>query len=468
MRETDRVAHRSLWLQEALAGTSSAPSLQGAARADVAIVGGGYVGLWTALRIRELDPACDVVVVEQDVCGGGASGRNGGFALSWWAKLPTLAKTFGDHAALDLCRASEDAVAEIGSFCVANGIDCDYTPDGFLWTACTDVQLGAWDSTLRAADRLGVSPFERLAAGEAARRAGSPAHLDGVFEPTAATVQPALLARGLRRVALERGIRIYEGTRVTGIDRGSPPVLHLASGRLVAERVVFATNAWAAGLRELHTRLVAITSDIVVTEPIPGRLQQIGWTGGEAVSDSQLMVHYYRTTRDGRIAFGKGGWGIALAGRIGAGFDRDARRAADVTENFHRIYPQLRDVAITHDWSGPIDRPADGLPLIGRLGGREHLLYGVGWSGNGVAPSLVGARILASLALGRRDEWSTSPLVDRRGAHLPPEPVRYVGAHIVRSAVVRKERADAAGRRPRRIDTLLAGLAPGAFVSNRD
>jgi len=280
--------------------------------------------------------------------------------------------------------------------------------------------------------------------------------------------QPALLARGLRRVALERGIRIYEGTRVTGIDRGSPPVLHLASGRLVAERVVFATNAWAAGLRELHTRLVAITSDIVVTEPIPGRLQQIGWTGGEAVSDSQLMVHYYRTTRDGRIAFGKGGWGIALAGRIGAGFDRDARRAADVTENFHRIYPQLRDVAITHDWSGPIDRPADGLPLIGRLGGREHLLYGVGWSGNGVAPSLVGARILASLALGRRDEWSTSPLVDRRGAHLPPEPVRYVGAHIVRSAVVRKERADAAGRRPRRIDTLLAGLAPGAFVSNRD
>ena len=468
MRQTDAVPHRSLWLQQALDDDAGAPALQGAARADVAIVGGGFVGLWTALRIRELDPACDVAIVEQDVCGGGASGRNGGFALSWWAKLPTYAKTFGDETALALCRAAEDAVAEIGRFCSEVGIECDYTPGGFLWTACTEVQLGAWDATLRAADRLGVAPFERLGPGEVARRAGSEVHLDGVFEATAATVQPALLVRGLRRVALERGVRIYEGTRVTGIDRGSPPVLEVAGGRLVADRVVFATNAWAAGLRELHTRLVAVTSDIVATEPIPDLLEQIGWTGGECISDSQMMVHYYRTTRDGRIAFGKGGWGIAFAGRIGEGFDRDARRAADVTENFHRIYPNLRDVAITHDWSGPIDRPADGLPLIGRLGGREHLLYGVGWSGNGVAPSLVGGRILASLALGRRDEWSMSPLVDRRGAHLPPEPVRYVGAHIVRSAVVRKERADAAGLRPRRIDAFLAGLAPGTFVANKE
>ena len=227
---------------------------------------------------------------------------------------------------------------------------------------------------------------------------------------------------------------------MTGIDRGSPPVLEVAGGRLVADRVVFATNAWAAGLRELHTRLVAVTSDIVATEPIPDLLEQIGWTGGECITDSQLMVHYYRTTRDGRIAFGKGGWGIAFAGRIGEGFDRDARRAADVTENFHRIYPNLRDVAITHDWSGPIDRPADGLPLIGRLGGPR-------------AP-----------ALRRRLERQRRRALTRRRAH-PREPRARTPRRVEHEPARRPPRRPSAARARalrRRAHRALGGRAQGA------
>jgi glycine/D-amino acid oxidase-like deaminating enzyme len=168
-------------------------------------------------------------------------------------------------------------------------------------------------------------------------------------------------------------------------------------------------------------------------------------------------------TRGGRVAFGKGGWGIALGGRIGADFDRNAQRARTVEADFRRYYPGLAGVPVTHDWSGPIDRTPNSLPLLGRLGGREHIVYGVGWSGNGVGPSAVGGKILASLALGRDDEWSRHPLVGRSVGSFPPEPIRYVGAHVVRAAVVAKERAEMRGRKPGRIAVRLARLAPAGL-----
>ncbi len=461
-------AHRSLWLQEALGDAPDAPPLAGSARADVAIVGGGYVGLWTAILIKEQDPACDVVLLEQDVCGGGASGRNGGFVLGWWPKLATLVALCGADEAVRLCRAADAAVGEIGDFCAAHGIAADYTPAGHFWTATTEATRGAWDETVALARSLGASDaFVPVEPGDLARRTGSDRHLAGVFEPHGATVQPARLVRGLRRVALECGVRIHEHTAVTGLDRRAPAVLRTAAGAVIADRVVIATNAWAASLRELWRRLVAISSDIVATEPIPGQLADIGWTGGEAISDSQQMVHYYRTTADGRIVFGKGGWGIALAGRIPPSFDRHDGRAADVEADFRAIYPGLGSVAIAEHWSGPIDRSPSGIPLLGRLGGRGHIFYGVGWSGNGVGPSRLGGKILASLARGRADEWSRCGLVDtpHPGA-LPPEPIRFVGAHVVRDAVVRNERAQRAGRAPGRLDVLLAGLAPAGIIPN--
>src|SRR5262249_29973799 len=244
-----------------------------------------------------------------------------------------------------------------------------------------------------------------------------------------------------RRVALESGARIFEHTRVRSFGRGRPVLVRTDRGRLAADRLVVATNAWAAGLRELAGRLVGITSDMVVTAPAPERLREIGWTGGECVTDSQMMVDYYHATREGRVAFGKGGWGIAFGGRIGRGVDRDPRRARMVEADLRRTYPGLADLPVTHDWSGPIDRTPTSLPLLGRLGGRPHILYGVGWSGNGVGPSVVGGRILASLALGKDDRWSRHPLLDRELGRFPPEPIRFVGAHVRPPAVPPKERA---------------------------
>lgn len=455
--------HRSLWLKEALDGASGAPLLQGAERADVVIIGGGYVGLWTAIRIKEHDPRCQVTIVEQDVCGGGASGRNGGFVLSWWAKLPTLIKLCGTEAGLRAARASEAAVDEVRTFCEAHGIDVYFRRGGWLWTATTPAQVGAWEQTVGLCERLGVEAYERLTPEEVRARGGSPIYLAGVLERSGATVHPGRLVRGLRRVALERGVRIFEGSRVIEIRRTSPPTIRTAEGTLAAEKIVVAMNAWAAGLRELARMLVVVSSDIVATAPIPARLDAIGWRGGECITDSQQMVDYYRTTGDGRIVFGKGGWGIALGGRIGPRFDRDQRRALVVTEDLHRLYPMLAEVPIEHDWCGPIDRSPDGLPLLGRLGGHPDIFYGVGWSGNGVGPSVLGGRILASLALGIDDEWSRFPLVNRRPRPFPPEPFRFVGAHVVRGAVRRKERAEALGRKPSVLAVRIARLAPAGL-----
>ncbi|HEY6031090.1 MAG TPA: FAD-dependent oxidoreductase, partial [Gaiellaceae bacterium] len=214
--------HRSLWLREALRG-ENLPALDGQTRADVCIVGGGYVGLWTAIWLKEWDPGCDVVVLERDVCGGGASGRNGGFALSWWAKFPSLAKVVGVEDALSLCRQSAEGIGELERFCVEHGIDAHFVRGGWLWTARTPSQLDAWEDTVSASERVGGDAFVRLAPEEVAARTGSPSHLAGVLEPSGATVQPAALVRGLRQVALDRGVRIYEGTRMRSFRR-EPPV----------------------------------------------------------------------------------------------------------------------------------------------------------------------------------------------------------------------------------------------------
>ncbi len=426
-------------------------------------MGGGYVGLWTALGIKRLDPSCDVAVLEQDICGGGASGRNGGFVLSWWPKLSSLAALCGVEDAVRVARGSEAAIDEIGSFCQAHGIDAGFRRAGWLWTATSAAQMGAWEGVVSLCERLGVGTFRRLPPEDVARRSGSAAHRAGVLEASAATVQPAALARGLRRVALEARVRLFEGTRVVSFDRGRPVRLRTSRGELTADRLVIATNAWAAGIRELSRAIVAITSDMVVTAPAADRIRGLGWSGGECITDSQTMVDYYHVTRGGRIAFGKGGWGIALGGRIGPDFDRNAGRAATVAADLRRYYPALADVPITHDWCGPIDRTPTSLPLLGRLGGREHIVYGVGWSGNGVGPSVVGGKVLASLALGRDDEWANHPLVGRSAGRFPPEPVRFLGAHLVRSAVAGKERAEMRGERPSWLQKRLARFAPAGL-----
>jgi glycine/D-amino acid oxidase-like deaminating enzyme len=453
------------WVEDAALGADGGAALEGADTADVCIVGGGFTGLWTALRVKEHEPSADVVVLEARYCGAGASGRNGGFALSMWHNFVGLRALCGTDEALRITRASADAVGTIGHLLVKHELGEHFRADGWLWTASNASQEGAWEATVTAVEGQGEAPFTRLDPAQVQHRAGSSAHLGGVLEAVAATIHPGHLVRALRREVLAKGVRIFERSPMTGLDRSSPLGVRTPRGRITAGRVVIATNAWAARMHELRRAFVIVASDIVATEPIPDELVRLGWTDGVGISDSRLMVHYYRTTPDGRIVFGKGGCGLAFGSRADLG--ASASRARVVARSLHRFYPSLDRHPVAGYWTGPIDRPLDGLPFFTQLG-RPDLICGVGYAGNGVVPTVLGGRILASMALDRQDEWSACGLVRPVPRGLPPEPIRYVGGRIVRAAVARKESAQDAGRPPRRTDTLLASLAPAGLVPLAD
>lgn len=462
------VAELSWWLSEAqgVDYESMAP-LIGSIRSDVCIIGGGFTGLWTAFHIKQEDPGADVVLLEARTCGSGASGRNGGMALSWWAKLATLTKLFGPDEAVRLADASGEAISAIGELCARHGIEAHFHHEGWLWTATNRAQLGAWDDAIAAAARHGREPFRALSAVEVASRAGSVTHVGGVFESTAATVQPALLARGLRRVALECGVRIFEQTPMESWDEGQSVRVRTPAGNVTTEKLVLATNAWMVREPEVARMLVVVTSDMVVTRPVPELLERTGPRRGLGVSDSRMLVNYYRTTHDHRMAFGRGGGSFGYGRRVSSRFNGPSARADVVAAAMTQIYPDLDASLVTTSWTGPIDRSISSLPVFGRLGGCARVLYGVGYSGNGVAPSYLGGRILASLALDRRDVWTTSRMAQGPVGTYPPEPVKYIGGIALRAVLARKERVEDQGRSPGRLIRAASLLAPPGLVPVR-
>ncbi|MGJ7583600.1 FAD-dependent oxidoreductase, partial [Variovorax sp. RHLX14] len=212
---------RPFWIEQALFNDGDlAPALQGAQRADVCIVGGGFTGLWTAIQAKQRNPALDIAIVESDLCGSGASGRNGGCLLTWSTKFFTLRRLFGEAEAIRLVRASEDAVQHIADFCRAQGIDAELRQDGTLYTATSQAQVGALDPVMKGLEDCGIHSYRTLPPEEVARRTGSVRNLAGVYSPIAATVHPGKLVRGLRRVALRMGIRIYERSPMIDFTQG--------------------------------------------------------------------------------------------------------------------------------------------------------------------------------------------------------------------------------------------------------
>jgi glycine/D-amino acid oxidase-like deaminating enzyme len=202
---------------------------------------------------------------------------------------------------------------------------------------------------------------------------------------------------------------------------------------------------------------------MVATAPAPELLEETGWIGGECVTDSRLLVHYHRTTADGRVAIGRGGGAIGAAGRFGESFHYDRRRSEGVSLSLRTLYPQLGRVEVTHAWSGPIDRSETGIPFFGRAEGQPRFVYGLGYSGNGVAPSVIGGRILASLATESDDRWTSTALSHGPKKLFPPEPIRFIGGSLVRAAVKRKEFLEDEGRRPGPVTRAVAGLAPAGL-----
>lgn len=456
---------RGFWFEEAMRADPGepCPPLRGRVRADVCIVGGGFAGPWTAIELVEREPAMRIAVLEADVCGGAASGRNGGFFSSSWHDLPAIVGLFGRDEGVRYALALADEVAEVGRWCAANDVDAWYHREGVL-----GVRTGTWQEgfgggpALELCAELGLG--DRIVALDAAgcrAYVDSPRFVDGTFTPDNATVQPARLARGLRRVALERGVHVFEGTAARPVEPSPTPVVRTPYGAVRADHVVLTHGSWAASWPGFRRSFGVIADFMVATEPIPDRLEGIGWTTDVGVADGREMLFYLRRTEDHRIAIGGGATGVVYAGRVGRRATHDRRVAQVAARGLLWLFPQLEGVRFTHAWGGPIDHTAWFLPFFRTLApGTVHA--GLGFSGHGLAQTKLGGRILASLVLGARDAWSSMPVVGREIALAPPEPIRFP---LVRAAAWglesgdRREDADL----PRGAVRRLIGDAPGRY-----
>jgi glycine/D-amino acid oxidase-like deaminating enzyme len=437
--------HRSWWLREALAVDPGepCPALDGDASADVVIVGGGFTGLWTAYFLTERDPNLGVIVLEQDVCGGGPSGRNGGFASGWWDELHGLVTLYGQERAVAACRAIAASIKAIGEFCDRNAIDAWYRRGGYMYAITAGAHEKLCEEMVELARESGAAEeLRELSAAEVHERCASPAFRGGAFMRDGASVQPGRLVRGLRRVVLERGVKIYENTAVSRLD-GTNAVT--ATGTVRASHAVLAVNAWGVGWPQLKRRLVAWSSYIVLTAPAPDRIEEIGWTGGELISDFRTSLRYFRTTADGRIAFGGGGGRARRT--IDDMFTRDARAVSETAEGFRLMFPSFADVPIEDAWGGPIDVSPTHLPTFGRVG-PGNVYSATGYTGNGVAPTHLAGQALADLITGADTDTIRLPMVNARPPAFPPEPFRSWGAALVRRAMIAKETAEEQGRKP--------------------
>lgn len=437
---------------------ADAPSLAGAADADITIIGGGYTGLWTAYMLTERAPGARIALLEQDICGGGPSGRNGGFLHGWWDQLPLLRELYGADGALQLAREADASVEAVRTWCEAHDVDAWFRRGGYLRVSAAPAQDGDWSAAVEACRELGEpEALVELTPDEVRSRCSSPRFRAGALMRNAATIQPARLARALRRVIIERGVRVFEKSPVLRLHPGRQLKVQTSSGSVTCEQVVLAINAWAAGWPVLRRRVIAWGSYIALTEPVPELLREMGWTGGEAITDSRFTVHYFRTTPDGRVAFGAGVGAAGFGGRIGSAFTQDQHAVDRTIAGMRHLLPALQAAQVDDAWGGPIDVSPNRLPLIGSMhGGRVH--YAHGYSGNGVGPAHLAGRILASMVDGGGDELAALPIVGASCMPFPPEPFRYVGARVIRGAMVRHDEATQRAVRPSRADQMLAGL----------
>jgi glycine/D-amino acid oxidase-like deaminating enzyme len=424
--------------------------LDGAFDADVVVIGGGYTGMWTAWHLLDSEPGLRVLLLDGDVCGHGPSGRNGGFCESLWFSAAAIRDRFGDTPARDLLDASSETVSDIGAWCRDNDVDAWFDQSGHLCVSTGPAFEDAGLRAVEAAAALGApDAVQNLTAAEVRERVDSPVFGRGVFVPDFATVQPARLALGLRKRLMERGVEIYENSRVRGlrVARGGA-VAETAGGSVRAGAAVLAVGPSARSIGPLRSRLSVTSSHIVLTEPVPDVLDEIGWTGGECITDGRTLLHYFRTTRDGRIVFGWGGGRLAYGGRVNGLIEVDPDVAATTQGHLTRMFPALEGRAITHAWGGPIDVSPSHIPQVGTLPGAP-VHFALGFTGNGVGPTYLAARALASLALERRDRWTALPIVGAdAGAWVPPEPLAWLGGNVVRQAFLRREEALEQGEQP--------------------
>jgi glycine/D-amino acid oxidase-like deaminating enzyme len=410
---------RSFWLEHK--DYEPGPRLEGIEQADVVIVGGGYTGLWSAICLKDADPSIDVVVLEQQVVGYGASGRNGGFAMTMVGRnIHQLAKMVGDEQAKATYLAMHDAIDEIEQFAAKEGIDADIWHSGNVTVSNGPEQDIRIRQDVEAANRMGL-PFEFLEAEQVREYVDSPTFRIGHFEEQCLILDPAALSRGLADAARARRVRIYEFTPVDEVESvgGQRVEARTPFGTVHADRAVIATNAYAHSIPQLRKFLFTIYAYIVLTEPLtPEQWGRVKWESKCGIEDKRIMVHFSRPTADGRILWG-GRDAPFMADGPNPRHDRNQHLFDRLEETFRWTFPQLGDVKIDRGWAGPVCGTVDCIASVNWLED-ERILYALGYAGHGVGPSRLVGKIVRDMLLTEGTDLTALPFAAKRPVPLPP------------------------------------------------
>lgn len=421
---------KSFWLAT-YGPYSPNPPVDGDVAADVAVVGGGFTGLCTAYNLRTDNPGLTVAVLEAEVIGYGASGRNGGFSMTLFGLEPTVTKLFfGQQRAVEAHRYMERAVDYVDALVKAHGIQSDYWFPGFLRVATTPSYAKRIQRDLTILSDMGISGIEWIDAERLRTEIDSPLFLGAWWEPRCGLLNPAKQVRELKRLAQQAGAQVYETTPVEAIERGTRIRLRTPRGAVTAAKVVLATNAYSHLIPEIASKQVPVFTHMVVTEPLtPAQRSAIGWRNRQGIEDARNLVHYFRLTADGRLAMG--GSDVTLAYGQSMAHDANYRIFADLERDVVRLFPSLRGVGFTHRWGGPVSVPVQMVPAIGFVGD-ERVVYSLGCMGHGVSLAHLNGRTLADLVGERKTDLTAVWFVHRRVLPWPPEPIRFAISHAVR------------------------------------
>ncbi|MEU7906866.1 FAD-dependent oxidoreductase [Actinoplanes sp. NPDC049118] len=434
----DPTLSESYWLAAAREPAAARAPLPGDRDVDVAIVGGGYTGLWTAYYLARADPGLRIAVLEAEYAGFGASGRNGGWCSGLFpVPAGALARRHGRAAATEMHRALAASVDEVGRAAAAEGIDCSFAKGGTVALARSAAQLRRAEAQAREAAEFGLD-VRLLDAAAATRICGASGVRGAAFSPDCASLQPAALVRGLATAVERGGVAIYEGTRALRLSRGS---VVTDRGTVRADVVLRALEGYTSGLAGHRRALAPVYSLMIATEPLPpSAWERIGLARRETFTDHRHLIVYGQRTADDRLAFGGRGAPYHFGSRVRPAYDREPA----VFDALRRALTDLFgiDPPVAYRWGGPLGIPRDWMPSAGL---RDGLAWAGGYVGDGVAAANLAGRTLADLITGAESDLTRLPWVGHRSRRWEPEPLRWLGINSARRATALRDRWERAG-----------------------
>lgn len=400
------------------------PALQGDLEVDVAIVGAGFTGLASAWFLKQDEPGLRVALLESEVVGFGASGRNGGFNMTLFGlTLGITALRFGKARAREAQLYMERAVDTLRDLVRDLRLDCDYEHPGFLRVATSEKYRARILHEIDLAHRLGLGGIEWIDAGRLREEVRSPLYLGAWWEPRCGILNPAKLAWSWKETVERAGVRVFERTPVRELEReGGRLRLATPGGTVRADKVVLATNAWSHFFPRLRRKQLPAWTHVVLTEPLTeAQFREIGWTHRQGIEDARDLVHYYRLTADNRLLMG----GRDVSPPRGRDMDRDLNPEifAGLERDVVEIFPALRGIRFADRWGGPVSVPLDMAPALGYAGDR-NVVYSLGCVGHGVSLTHLNGRTVADLVLERKTDLTEVFFVNRRTIPWPPQPLQ--------------------------------------------